>query len=84
MKIKLNSAGVRQLLHEPGVVADLKARADRVALAAGAGLDNPEGMAVIEAGDDKRARFIVLTQTAEAMSAEASDRRLTRAIDMAR
>ena len=76
--IKLNSAGVRQLLHEPGVKADLNARALRVAARAG------DGMEVQDADDENRARAVVITATAEAMRGEATDRRLTQAIDAAR
>lgn len=83
MKIKLNSAGVRQLLRVE-VRDDIEARAKRVADQAGAGLDDPAGMTVIEAGDDRRARYIVLTTTAEAVSAEATQRVLTAAMDAAR
>ncbi len=78
MRLVLNKQGVNDLLHSPGVVADLRERADRVAAAAG------EGMEVTEASDDNRARFVVVTATAEAIIGEASDRRLTRAIDAAR
>lgn len=84
MKIKLNSAGIRQLLHEPGVQADLKARAERVAASAGANLNESDGMGITEAGDTKRARYVVITVTNEAKAAEARDRVLTQAIDAAR
>jgi len=83
IKLDLNTKGINQLLREE-VKADIQARAERVQLAASEGLQDPAGMLVVDASDDKRARFIVLTATAEAMQAEAADRRLTRAIDAAR
>lgn len=84
IRIVLNSAGVRQLLQEPGVKADLKERADRVAAVASAEMEQPEGMLVDEASDAIRARYVVITANAEAMRGEALDRRLTRAVDAAR
>lgn len=78
VRIVLNSKGINELLHSPGVQADLKARAQRVADTAG------DGMEVTEAGDRNRARYVVITTTPEAMTNEAIDRSLTRAIDAAR
>lgn len=78
VRIVLNRQGVNALLHDAGVQADLRARAENVAQAAG------DGMEVTEAGDQNRARYVVVTATAEAMRGEALDRRLTRAIDAAR
>lgn len=82
--LKLNSAGIKQLLHEPGIEADLKRRAENVQAIASEGMTDPEGMTVVEAGDPHRARYIVITTNPEAMLGEAKDRRLTRAIDAAR
>lgn len=78
IRLVLNSKGVNDLLHSPGVQADLKRRAEAVAEAAG------EGNEVTEAGDKNRARYVVVTATAEAMLAEANERTLTQAIDAAR
>lgn len=75
---KLNSAGIRGLLTGGAVQAELMARAERVAAAAG------PGMEVSDAGGSSRARAIVRTATFEAMKAEATDRALTRAIGVAR
>lgn len=77
-KFILNRAGINELLHSPGVDADLAARAERVKEAAGVGME------VTEAGDGNRSRYVIVTATPEAMRGEALDRRLTRAIDAAR
>lgn len=42
MKIKLNNAGFRALRTDPAVVADLRARAERIAAAAGDGFEVSE------------------------------------------
>lgn len=83
MRLEVNKAGVNQLLTQ-AVKPNLLARAQRVQAVAGAGLDNPAGMLVVDASDSNRARYIILTTTAEAMNAEATSRKLTRAIDAAR
>lgn len=77
-KFVLNKKGVNELLHSPGIKADLKARAERVAAEAGPGME-------VAVDDGKnRSRAAVITVTPEAMEGEATDRRLTRAIDAAR
>lgn len=84
LRIVVLHPGVKALLRGSGVQADLKARSDRVAEAANsaAGLD---GGFVSEVNVGKnRARAVVVTATAEAMVAEATDRTLTRALDAAR
>jgi hypothetical protein len=78
VRIKLNSAGVRQLLRSSEVMADLDARARRVAAAAG------EGHEVQLWVGRNRARATVRTATFGAMRAEASRQTLTRAVDAAR
>lgn len=78
VRIKLNSGAVRQLLRSPEVLADLQARAARIAAAAGAGMEVDS-----EVGPN-RARAAVITRTAEARHAEATDRALTRGIDAGR
>ena len=78
VKVKLNSSGVRELLRSPGVLADLEARAKRIAAAAGG------GMVVESAVGANRARAVVITGTREAMEAEARTRALTRAVDAGR
>lgn len=78
VKVKLNSKGVRELLRSQEVLADLEERADRVAAAAG-----PGHRVEAEIGPN-RARAAVITDTPEAMVAEATNRTLTRAVDAAR
>lgn len=77
-RIKLNRAGVRALLRDPKVEADLARRARAIAAAAGPGhqVDSSIGR--------NRARAAVITETVEAKLAEATDRDLTRAIDAGR
>lgn len=82
MRLKLNRAGVNQLLRVE-VKDDMHRRARAVATRASAGLTEPEGMTVIDASDGNRARYIVLTTTVEAMRAEGNERILTRAIEAA-
>lgn len=78
VRIEMNGAGIRKLLADAGVQRDLERRGERIAAAAGDGFD-----AVPDPGR-KRARVVVLTQTAEAMEAEATRRALTRAVDAGR
>ncbi len=76
--LKLNSQGIVDLLRSDGVLRDLRARAERIAAVAG------EGMAVDSDVGRTRARAWVWTDTPEAMVAEATNRKLTRAIDAGR
>lgn len=78
VRIKLNHNGIRQLLRSPEVSRDLEERARRIAAAAGPGHEVD-----VTAGPN-RARASVRTVTAEAVTAEAVDRNLTRAIDAGR
>lgn len=78
MRIELNRAGVAALLKSPEVAADLEQRAERIARAAG------DGMEANGAIGATRARAEVVTATTEARLAEARDRVLTRAIDAGR
>lgn len=73
-RIKLNSAGVRELLKSPGVQADLKRRAERIKNAAGPGHE------VEMFVGRNRARASVRTATIDAMVAERAHQTLTRAI----
>lgn len=77
VRIKLNPAGVAQLLTDPGVAADIERRTRAVAAAAGPGME-------ASMGGRKRARGSVITATGTARRAEASDRALTRALDAGR
>ncbi len=78
VRIKLNSKGVRDLLRSTEMQNDLKRRAGRIAAAAG------EGHRVEVGTTRKRARAVVITETFEAMRAEATDRSLSRSIDAGR
>lgn len=82
--IKLNTAGIREMLKSPGVQADLKARADRMAAAANATAGIENGFLSEVTVGAVRARARVFTATADAMVAEAEDRVLTRAFDAGR
>lgn len=76
--IKLNRAGVRELLRSKEVQDDLAARAERIAAAAGDGFDASSFVGA------NRARASVMAVSIEARIAEAKDRTLTRAIDAGR
>lgn len=78
VKLKFNRRGFEQLLKSPGVLADLERRAARVASAAG------PGHGVRSEIGPNRARAAVVTETFDAMAAEARERRLTAALDAAR
>lgn len=84
VRVVMNTAGVRALLRSPGIAADLKARADRIAAATGPTMEPGVDMiASVEVGPS-RARASVVTATPHAMNGEAKDRRLTRAVDAGR
>lgn len=82
IRIEINHAEVARLLRGEGEYAgireDLRRRAQRIADAAG------PGNVVEEGGSRHRARFVVLTETEQAMIAEARDRSLSRALDAGR
>lgn len=78
IRIEVNSAGVQALLKSDEVQALLKAKADRIAAAAG------EGMEATSHVGRTRARASVITATRAARKAEAVDRALTKAIDAGR
>lgn len=77
-RIVLNRKGVKALLRSPEVLADLKQRAERIAAAAGSGME------VSAMVGQNRARASVITATRSARRAEATSRALTRAIDAGR
>lgn len=79
-KIEWRLAGFRELRTEPGVVADVTERAERIAAAAGPGNE----VTVTEGRGRGRIRASVLTATPEAQQAEAADLSLTKAIDAGR
>ena len=72
--IELNRAGVGSVLRLPG---HLQARGRRVAAAAGPGHEMSTSVG-------NRARVVVYPTTYAARRAEATDRKLTRAVDAAR
>jgi hypothetical protein len=76
--VKLNRKGMRDLLRSEEVRKDLDRRAARVAAAAGPGMEHSSTIG------RNRALAMVWTETVDAMVAEATDRKLTRAIDAAR
>ncbi|HEX5541113.1 MAG TPA: hypothetical protein VFX60_06055 [Micromonospora sp.] len=78
VRIKLNRKGVVALLKSAEVKADLERRAKAIAAAAGSGM---EASAMVGKG---RARASVITATGDARRAEATGRKLTRAIDAGR
>jgi len=78
IRIEINSAGIQALLKSSEVQELLKAKADRIAAAAG------EGMEVTSRIGATRARASVVTATRAARKAEAEDRALTTAIDAGR
>lgn len=81
MRIKLNRAGIRELLTSEKVASDLQRRAEKIASAAGGA---EVGFEAVKTGGPARARSIVITTTHEAKNREARDRTLTRAIDAGR
>lgn len=84
VRVVLHDAGYRQMMHAPGVRADLQARADRIARATGPTME--PGVDMVAGVDDHPDRLVayVVTASPRAMRGEAKDRRLTRAIDAGR
>lgn len=78
IRIEINSAGIRSILQSPEVEAFLRAKAERIAAAAGDGMEVSSGIGAT------RARASVTTATNDAREAEATDRALTSAIDAGR
>lgn len=77
-KIKLNSSEVRRVLRSPEVLADLKARGGRIAMAAGRGFE------IVPRVGSNRARVAVIAVTDRARRAEASSGALSKALDAGR
>ncbi len=78
VKVKLNPAGVKDLLRSSEVQGDVQRRVDRIAAAAGEGMKSGVTVGPV------RARGGVWTATNRAKRGEAKDRRLTRALDAGR
>lgn len=78
IRVEVNSAGIQALLKSPEVEDLLLAKAQRIAAAAG------DGMEASSRVGKTRARASVITATRAARKAEATDRALTSAIDAGR
>lgn len=78
VEIRINRAGIVELLKDPGVQADLRRRGERVAAAAG------PGHRVESAVGKKRARSAVIIDDWRAARNEAKNRTLTTAFGAAR
>ncbi|MGO2080280.1 hypothetical protein [Glutamicibacter arilaitensis] len=77
-RIRFNYAGFNAVRRSEGVRADLEARAQRIAAAAGPGFETKSTL------NPGRAGVLIFADTHEAMVAEAEDKALTRAIDAGR
>lgn len=78
MNIKFRGDVIAELLKSVPVQQDLRRRAERIAAAAGPGME-----ASVQVGRN-RARGSVITVTQQAREAEARNRALTRALDAGR
>ena len=78
IRLKFNYAGFDAIRKSPGVQADLKERAERIAAAAG------EGHEVTTRVGAHRARANIVTATHEAREGEATDKTLSSALDAGR
>lgn len=78
VRIVVNRKGIRELLRSTEVQRDLRRRAESIAAAAG------PGHAVETEVGPNRARAAVVTDSIDAMVAEATSRTLTRALDAGR
>lgn len=76
-RVVVNLAVGKEILNSPGVREDLKRRGEKIAEAAGEGVE-------VHEGGKSRARITVRTETFEAMYREATARTLTRALDAGR
>lgn len=77
-EVKLIPAGVGELLRSPEVLADLKARAERIAMVAGPGHEVEAHVGPV------RAHASVTAVSHAARRAEATAQRLTSAVDAGR
>lgn len=80
VRIEMNGAGIRALLKSGGVQADIEARINAVAAAAG----GPEDFKPSVYIGRSRVRGSVITASKAGREAEATDLALTRAIDAGR
>ena len=79
-KLRFHYQGFNALRKDPALTADLTARGERIAAAAGG---EPE-IVVITGASKTRSRVVVATGTPAAMNDEATNRTLTRALDAGR
>lgn len=77
-RIVFHSAGFQSLMRSQAVVADLARRGDAIAAAAGPGVGSRASVGAT------RARVVVMTETDEAKTSEATDKTLTRSIGAGR
>lgn len=80
VRIVMNRAGARAILRSAGVQADLAARAQRIAAAAGG---EPDFESEVRVGSN-RVRASVRTASIDGRRAEATNRALSRALDAGR
>lgn len=78
IRVDISSAGIQDLLKSGPVQALLKAKADRIAAAAGPGMVSSSRVG------KTRARASVITDSYRAKRAEAEERALTKALDAGR
>jgi hypothetical protein len=88
VKVTLNSAGVREVLHAPGLVADMQSRMERVAAAARGSAPVVSGeyrdsihTVTVDHGD--RMAVQVVADSDHAMAVEAATGNLARSLDAA-
>ena len=79
-RLEINVPGFNEVRRSAGVQEDLMRRAQAISAAAGPA----EDFLVIDAPSKTRARVVVVTATLDGMKAEATDQRLTRALDAGR
>jgi hypothetical protein len=84
MEIHLRMLGVRELLHLPATKRLILDKATRIAQAADAAANDPNGHEVETGEGIRRARASVITATHKAMWKEATQRTLTRSIGAGR
>lgn len=77
-RVDVSDAGIQALLKSSEVQALLKEKADRIAAAAGPGMEASSWVG------RTRARASVITASGKARRAEATDRALTKALDAGR
>jgi hypothetical protein len=80
-RLKINNAGIGELLRSAGVKANIAARAERVGAAARSETTMP---ILVEDKTGVRARYRIVADDSEAKLVEARTRLLGRAIDAAR